>query len=63
MSADASSSNAKVALELKKLRPHAYLEAFTEHGYRPDGRQFDAFRPASINVGKLLPCLDPNPAE
>jgi exosome complex RNA-binding protein Rrp42 (RNase PH superfamily) len=53
MSSEASTSNAKLALELKKLQPRAYLQAFVEHGYRPDGRSFDAFRPVSVNVGKL----------
>lgn len=37
----------------QRLHPRVYLERFLSENIRPDGREFDAWRDASVNVGKL----------
>ncbi|KAF7312291.1 Semialdhyde-dh domain-containing protein [Mycena indigotica] len=48
-----SSDSALKAAVFQRLHPHTYLERFVAEKYRPDGRQFDAWRDVSVNVGSI----------
>ncbi|TFK69417.1 ribosomal protein S5 domain 2-like protein [Pluteus cervinus] len=37
----------------QRLHPRVYLERFLAENVRPDGREFDAWRPVSVNVGSI----------
>lgn len=36
----------------QRLHPRVYFERFVSEGVRPDGRDFDAWRDVSVNVGE-----------
>ncbi len=38
----------------QRLHPRVYLERFLAEGVRPDGREFDAWRTVSVNVGEYF---------
>ena len=40
------------AAVFQRLHPRIYLERFLSENLRPDGREFGAWRPLSVNVGK-----------
>jgi exosome complex component RRP43 len=35
----------------QRLHPRVYFERFVSENLRPDGREFDAWRDVSVNVG------------
>lgn len=40
----------------QRLHPRVYFERFVSENVRPDGREFDAWRDVSVNVGtSVLP--------
>lgn len=43
--------DASKAAVFQRLHPRVYLERFISEGLRPDGRQLDAWRDVSVNVG------------
>lgn len=40
------------AAVFQRLHPRVYLERFVAENVRPDGRDFDAWRDVSVNVGE-----------
>jgi exosome complex component RRP43 len=54
--AEAATANGAAAIDadlFKRIQPGEYLARFLAQGYRPDGRELDEFRDASINVGSI----------
>lgn len=41
------------AAVFQRLHPRVYFERFLAEKLRPDGREFDAWRPVSVNVGSI----------
>lgn len=42
------------AAVFQRLHPRVYFERFLAEKLRPDGREFDAWRPVSVNVGQSI---------
>src|ERR1700722_5329692 len=41
------------ASTFQRLHPRAYYERFVAQNLRPDGREFEAWRPVSLNIGAV----------